>query len=84
LPIDLDLVEADFLHLLLDAQHDLLFVGAFAGDGDHVAQEARHVGLVVLGSLEDVFEGDLFAAHGAIQSIAVAGEAGVRVLLNRD
>ena len=31
-------------------------VGGFTGDGDHVAQEACHVGLVVLGPLQDLYK----------------------------
>ena len=45
--VDLDRVEADLLHLFLDALDDFgPSVAAFAGDADHVAQEAGHVGLV--------------------------------------
>lgn len=57
--VDLDLVETDLFHFLLDAQHDFLFVAALAGDGNHVAQEACHVGLVMLGPSHDLFKGDL-------------------------
>ena len=56
--VDLDGVEADGLHLLLDALDDLALLAAFAGDAHHVAQEAGHVRLVGLGEFADLFERD--------------------------
>ena len=54
--VDLDRVEADFLHLFLDALDLRAFLAAFAGKADHVAQEAGHVGLVLLGQFADFDE----------------------------
>lgn len=59
--VDLDLVKADLLHLLLDAQHDALFIAALARDGDHVAQELTHLGLVLVGLLQHHFKRNLLA-----------------------
>ena len=59
--VDLDLVKADFFHFLLDAQHDALFIAALTRDGDHVAQELSHLGLVLVGLLQHHFKRNLLA-----------------------
>ena len=46
--VDLDLVEAELLHLGLDAGHDVALLAGLAGVGDHGAQERGHVRVVGL------------------------------------
>ncbi len=59
--VDLDLVEAELLHLVLDDGDDLALLAALAGLGDHGAQEGRHVGTVLLGRVLDLLVVKLFA-----------------------
>src|ERR1019366_6654600 len=47
--VDADFIEAGLLHLLADALNDGALVGAFAGDGDQVAEKTNDVRLVGVG-----------------------------------
>lgn len=54
--VDLDFIETDFLHFLFDAMDNPFFIAAFAGNGDHVAQETRHVFFVVVCFFKNQFK----------------------------
>ena len=54
--VEHDLIVAELLHLLGDAVGDALFFAALAGDGDHITQEAGHIGAVGLCGFLDGFE----------------------------
>ena len=54
--VELDLIVTELLHLLGDAVGDALFLAALAGDGDHITQEAGHIGAVGLCGFLDGFE----------------------------
>ena len=54
--VDLDLVEAQPLHLGLDAKDHFLLLAALAGMGDHVPQEPGHLRLVPLRRRLDLLE----------------------------
>ena len=47
--VKLDLVIAQLFHLGGDALDDALFLAGLGRDGDHVAQEFCHIGLVAFG-----------------------------------
>ena len=51
--VKLHLVIAQGLQLLGNALHNALFLAGLGRDGDHVAQELHHSGLVALGSFSD-------------------------------
>ena len=51
--VDADFVKADFFHFLFDALDDFFFLTAFGRNGDHIAQEFRHVVAVFFGSLNN-------------------------------
>ena len=54
--VDLDLIEAQLLHLGLDAGHDLALLAGLGRVRDHGAQERGHVLAVILGGLLDELE----------------------------
>ena len=61
--VDLHLVEAQLLHLGLDAHDDFLLLTALAGVGDHIPQETGHIGLVALCCSLDRFKIHNAALH---------------------
>jgi len=63
--IDLDPVEARRLHFLLDAPDNLLFLAAFAGQGDEVAEEPRNGRLVSFSPLKNAL-----VVHGHVHPCA--------------
>ena len=55
-PVDLHPVEGECFHLLPDALYHAALFTAFAGNGDHIPQEAGHIFPVALGRLFDGFK----------------------------
>ena len=57
------LIVAQLFHLGLDAGDDLLLLAALAGVGDHIPQEAGHIGAVALGGFLDLLKIHVNALH---------------------
>ena len=66
--VNLDFIEADFFHFFFNTMHDAFFVTAFAGDSDHIAQEAGHILLVVVCFFDNQFERNVFSHELTLRS----------------